>query len=83
MKENNCTNLCPPPMTDKEFREKIIDFLLGKDWSVTISMSQNQVNRIAYEQIVENMNKINNKMDNLNNRMDDIISDLKSMVKFK
>lgn len=81
--ENDNNNLCPPPMTDKEFREKIIDFFLGKDWVVNVSMSQNQVNRIAYDKITENENKILNKMDYLNGRMDKILADMKSMIKLK
>lgn len=47
--------MLPEPMSDAEFREKVIEFLLGKDWFVTESMPQKQVNRVAYEQIKDGM----------------------------
>lgn len=47
--------MLPEPMSDAEFREKVIELLLGKDWFVTESMSQKQVNRVAYNEIKEGM----------------------------
>ena len=39
-------------MTDAEFRRKITDYFLGKDYYITMSMSQNQANVIIYNDIV-------------------------------
>ena len=39
-------------MTDAEFRRKITDYFLGKDYYITMSMRQNQANVIIYNDIV-------------------------------
>ena len=39
-------------MTDAEFRQKITDYFLGKEYYITMSMSQNQANVIIYNDIV-------------------------------
>lgn len=39
-------------MTDTEFRCKITDYFLGKDYCITMSMSQKQANVIIYNDIV-------------------------------
>lgn len=44
-------NICPPPMSDSEFRRRITKLLLGDDWFVTLLISQEQVNTCAYNEI--------------------------------
>ena len=44
-------NICPQPMSDSEFRRRITKLLLGDDWFVTLSISQEQVNTCAYDEI--------------------------------
>ena len=44
-------------LTDAEFREFIIDYLLGKDWYVVDPLSQTQVNEIALYEILEKYSK--------------------------
>lgn len=39
-------------MTDTEFRSKITDYFLGKNYYIAMSMSQKQVNTIIYNDIV-------------------------------
>ncbi len=39
-------------MTDAEFRRKITDYFLGKEYYIAMSMSQNQANVIIYNDIV-------------------------------
>lgn len=39
-------------MTDTEFRRKITDYFLGKDYCITMSMNQKQANVIIYNDIV-------------------------------
>lgn len=39
-------------MTDTEFRSKITDYFLGKDYYIAMSMSQKQTNVIIYDDIV-------------------------------
>lgn len=40
-------------MTDTEFRSKITDYFLGKDYYIAMSMSQKQANVIIYDDIVK------------------------------
>ena len=40
-------------MTDTEFRSKITDYFLGKDYYIAMSMSQKQANTIIYNDIVD------------------------------
>lgn len=44
-------------LTDAEFREFIIDYLLGKDWYVADPLSQTQINEIALYEILERYSK--------------------------
>ena len=39
-------------MTDAEFRSKITDYFLGKNYYIAMSMSQKQANTIIYNDIV-------------------------------
>ena len=39
-------------MTDTEFRHKITDYFLGKNYYIAMSMSQKQANVIIYNDIV-------------------------------
>ena len=39
-------------MTDAEFRHKITDYFLGKNYYIAMSMSQKQANVIIYNDIV-------------------------------
>lgn len=40
-------------MTDAEFRSKITDYFLGKNYYIAMSMSQKQANVIIYDDIVK------------------------------
>ena len=40
-------------MTDTEFRRKITDYFLGKNYNISMSMSQKQANVIIYNDIVK------------------------------
>lgn len=40
-------------MTDSEFRRKITDYFLGKNYYIAMSMSQKQANVIIYDDIVK------------------------------
>ena len=40
-------------MTDSEFRSKITDYFLGKNYYIAMSMSQKQANVIIYDDIVK------------------------------
>ena len=44
-------------LTDAEFREFIIDYLLGKDWYVADPLSQTQINEIVLYEILERYSK--------------------------
>lgn len=44
-------NMCPPPMSDTEFREKITKLLLGDDWFIAFPISQEQANTCIYDEI--------------------------------
>lgn len=40
-------------MTDTDFRRKITDYFLGKNYYITMPVSQNQANVIIYDDIVK------------------------------
>ena len=42
-------------ITDQEFRENIIDIVLGLDWYVVDPLCQTQVNEMALEEIIERL----------------------------
>ena len=44
-------------LTDAEFREFIVDYLLSKDWYVVDPLSQTQINEIALYEILEKYSK--------------------------
>ena len=44
-------------ITDSEFRQFIIDYLLGKDWYVVDPLGQTQINEIALYEILEKYSK--------------------------
>ncbi|MBC8488475.1 MAG: hypothetical protein H8D45_20805 [Bacteroidetes bacterium] len=44
--------LCPPPISDRETIEILIDHFLGKNWYVALSMSPEQVNTEAIYDII-------------------------------
>lgn len=48
-------NIYPHGITDSEFREFIIEEILGDDWYVCDSISQDQVNEAAFMEIVEKL----------------------------
>lgn len=43
--------MCPPPMSDAEFREKITKLLLGDDYFIAVSLNQEQANTCIYNEI--------------------------------
>lgn len=44
-------------VSDSEFRQFIIDYLLGKDWYVVDPLGQTQINEIALYEILEKYSK--------------------------
>ena len=50
-------NIFPVGISDAEFRQFIIDYLLGRGWYVNDPLSQNQVNEIALDQILREYSK--------------------------
>lgn len=44
-------------ISDKEFRQFIIDYLLGEDWYVVDPLGQKQINEIALYRILERYSK--------------------------
>ena len=44
-------------VSDAEFRQFIIDYLLGKDWYVVNPLGQTQINEIALYEILEKYSK--------------------------
>ena len=44
-------------VSDAEFRQFIIDYLLGKDWYVVDPLGQTQINEIALHEILEKYSK--------------------------
>lgn len=43
--------MCPPPMSDTEFRKKITKLLLGDDCFIAFPVSQEQANTCIYDEI--------------------------------
>lgn len=50
-------NIYPVGVSDAEFREFIIDYLLGRDWYVVDPLSTPQTNEIALEKILKKYSK--------------------------
>jgi len=44
-------------ISDKEFRQFMIDYLLGEDWYVVDPIGQSQINEIALYEILEKYSK--------------------------
>ena len=44
-------------ITDREFVNFIIDYLLGEDWYTADPLGHNQINQVALEEILENYSK--------------------------
>lgn len=44
-------------ITDSEFRQFMIDYLLGKDWYVVYPVGQTQINEIALYEILNKYSK--------------------------
>ena len=47
----NRNNICPRSMSDSEFRKRITNLFLDKDWYISISMNQEQANTCIYNEI--------------------------------
>lgn len=45
-------NIFPVGVTDAEFRQFCIEYLLGEDWYVVDPLGQNQINEIALDEIL-------------------------------
>lgn len=63
------------PLSDKELREELIEYILGKDWYVIDPLSQDQINAIAVDEIKHKFDKLTNK--NIKNKWNNIIEKLK------
>ena len=50
-------NMLGVGITDSEFRQFIIDYLLGEDWYVVDSLGQIQINEIALNEILSKYSK--------------------------
>lgn len=50
-------DIFPVGISDAEFREFIIDYLLGRDWYVVDPLSTPQTNEIALEKILKKYSK--------------------------
>jgi len=48
-------------ISDREFRQIAIDYLLGKDWYITDPLSQTQINEVALIEILERYSKVYKK----------------------
>ena len=60
MKENiedTTYGLCPAPMPAQEALNILIDYLLGENWYVVMSMGVEQVNACAVKQILDKYSK--------------------------
>ena len=60
------------PMSDRQVRQELIDYILGKDWYVVDPLSQDQINAIAVEEIKRKWDMLTNKKlkDKWNNLID-------------
>ena len=56
-KREDKDNIYCTGITDKEFVNFIIEYLLGEDWYVADSLGHNQVNQIALEEILDKYSK--------------------------
>ena len=56
-KKEDKDNIYCTGITDKEFVNFIIEYLLGKDWYVADPLGHNQVNQIALEEILDKYSK--------------------------
>ena len=56
-KREDKENLYCTGITDREFVNFIIDYLLGEDWYTVDPLSHNQINQVALEEILENYSK--------------------------
>lgn len=56
-KREDKDNIFGAGISDAEFRELIIDYLLGEDWYVTDPLGQTQINEIALHRILEKCSK--------------------------
>lgn len=63
------------PMSDRQVRQELIDYILGKDWYVVDPLSQDQVNAIAVEEIKRKWDMLTNKK--LKDKWNKIIDKLK------
>lgn len=48
-------------LSDKEVRQELIDYILGKNWYVVNPISQEQLNVIAVEEIKNKFDRLTNK----------------------
>ena len=56
-KREDKDNIYCTGITDKEFVNFIIEYLLGEDWYVSDPLGHNQVNQIALEEILDKYSK--------------------------
>ena len=56
-KREDKENLYCTGITDREFVNFIIDYLLGEDWYTVDPLSHNKINQVALEEILENYSK--------------------------
>ena len=56
-KREDKDNIYCTGITDREFVNFIIDYLLGEDWYTADPLSHNQINQVALEEILENYSK--------------------------
>ena len=50
-------NIYPVGVSDEDFRNFIIDYLLGRGWYVNDPLSHNQINEIALDEILKKYSK--------------------------
>lgn len=56
-KREDKDNIFCTGITDREFVNFIIDYLLGEDWYTADPLSHDQVNQVALEEILNNYSK--------------------------
>lgn len=56
-KREDKDNILCTGITDREFVNFIIDYLLGEDWYTAVPLSHEQINQVALEEILENYSK--------------------------
>lgn len=57
LKREDKGNIFCTGITDREFANFIIEYLLGKDWYVADPLGHNQVNQVALEEILDKYSK--------------------------